>query len=70
MQVPRYRIADELARGQLKIVLERYAPPPMPVTVLYPQNRQLSSRVRAFADWLREVFETAAPAAGAAAGKA
>jgi DNA-binding transcriptional LysR family regulator len=63
VQVPRYRIADELARGQLKIVLEHYAPPPMPVTVLYPQNRQLSSRVRAFADWLREVFETAAPSA-------
>jgi DNA-binding transcriptional LysR family regulator len=60
IQVPRYRIADELARGALKRVLAQYAPPPMPVTVLYPQNRQLSSRVRAFADWLREVFETAA----------
>jgi DNA-binding transcriptional LysR family regulator len=36
----------------------------MPVTVLYPQNRQLSSRVRAFADWLREVFEKAEPASG------
>jgi DNA-binding transcriptional LysR family regulator len=63
VQVPRYRIADELSRGALKIVLEQYAPPPMPVTVLYPQNRQLSSRVRAFADWLREVFEAAGPAA-------
>src|SRR6201991_870234 len=63
VQVPRYRIADELSRGQLKIVLEHYAPPPMPVTVLYPQNRQLSSRVRAFADWLREVFESGVPAA-------
>ncbi|CAB3753635.1 LysR family transcriptional regulator [Paraburkholderia solisilvae] len=60
IQVPRYRIADELARGALKRVLAQYAPPPMPVTVLYPQNRQLSLRVRAFADWLREVFETAA----------
>jgi DNA-binding transcriptional LysR family regulator len=75
VQVPRYRIADELSRGQLKIVLEDHAPPPMPVTVLYPQNRQLSSRVRAFADWLREVFESGVPAAGepkagGAAGKA
>jgi DNA-binding transcriptional LysR family regulator len=24
--------------------------------VLYPQNRQLSLRVRAFADWLVQVF--------------
>ncbi|MFC0398223.1 LysR family transcriptional regulator [Paraburkholderia rhizosphaerae] len=64
VQVPRYRIADELARGALKIVLPEHAPPPMPVTVLYPQNRQLSSRVRAFADWLREVFETGEPTRG------
>jgi DNA-binding transcriptional LysR family regulator len=28
----------------------------MPVSVLYPQNRQLSARVRVFADWLSEVF--------------
>jgi DNA-binding transcriptional LysR family regulator len=64
VQVPRYRIEAELAAGQLQIVLPQFAPPPMPVTVLYPQNRQLSARVRAFADWLREVFEAAAPAPG------
>jgi DNA-binding transcriptional LysR family regulator len=69
VQVPRYRIEAELAAGQLKIVLPQFAPPPMPVTVLYPQNRQLSARVRAFADWLREVFEAAAPAPGGKAAR-
>jgi DNA-binding transcriptional LysR family regulator len=29
----------------------------MPVSILYPQNRQLSSRVRVFAQWLRGIFE-------------
>lgn len=40
VQVPRYRIADELADGRLRIVLGAYPPPPMPVSVLYPHSRQ------------------------------
>lgn len=59
VQVPRYRIAAELAEGKLRTVLDDYPPPPMSVSVLYPQNRQLSSRVRAFADWLAEIFAQA-----------
>ncbi|WP_176057876.1 LysR family transcriptional regulator [Paraburkholderia sp. BCC1876] len=57
VQVPRYRVADELAAGRLRILLADFPPPPMTVSVLYPQNRQLSSRVRVFAQWLREIFE-------------
>lgn len=60
IQVPRYRVLQELASGQLQIVLPDQPPPSMPVTVLYPQNRQLSARVRVFAHWLAELF--AAPA--------
>lgn len=59
VQVPRYRVADELADGRLRVVLPGFAPPPMPASVLYPQNRQLSSRVRAFTQWLRGLFEAA-----------
>ncbi|MGQ3117467.1 MAG: LysR family transcriptional regulator [Hydrogenophaga sp.] len=58
VQVPRYRVADDLASGQLREVLVDLPPPPLPVSVLYPQNRQLSVRVRAFAQWLGELFET------------
>lgn len=57
VQVPQYRVADELAAGRLRILLADFPPPPMTVSVLYPQNRQLSSRVRVFAQWLREIFE-------------
>lgn len=52
VQVPRYRIAAELADGQLVEVLPALPPPTMPVSVLYPRQRQLSARVRVFADWL------------------
>ena len=60
VQVPRYRVADELASGQLREVLADLPPPPLPVSVLYPQSRQLSVRVRAFAQWLGERFEAVA----------
>jgi DNA-binding transcriptional LysR family regulator len=56
VQVPRYRVRELLANGELCVVLPAYPPPPLPVSVLYPQNRQLSLRVRAFADWLVQVF--------------
>ncbi|QIE26399.1 HTH-type transcriptional regulator PgrR (plasmid) [Caballeronia sp. SBC1] len=59
VQVPRYRVMGELSEGTLKVVLDAFPPPPMPVSVLYPQNRQLSARVRVFAQWLREIFEAA-----------
>lgn len=64
VQVPQYRVAGELASGRLKIILADFPPPPMPVSVLYPQNRQLSSRVRVFAQWLRDIFEAAGAQTG------
>ncbi|MEW6346819.1 MAG: LysR substrate-binding domain-containing protein [Paraburkholderia sp.] len=69
VQVPRYRIAGELAAGRLKIILQDYPPPPMPVSVLYPQSRQLSSRVRVFAQWLRDIFEAASGGSAVAPGR-
>ncbi|HEX8614583.1 MAG TPA: LysR family transcriptional regulator [Telluria sp.] len=60
VQVPRYGVAQYLADGALKEVLPGMAPRPMPVSVLYPHNRQLSARVRTFAGWLKEVFAAAA----------
>lgn len=60
VQVPRYRVARELREGRLQVVLADLPPPPMPVSVLYSQNRQLSMRVRVFVQWLRDVFEAGA----------
>src|SRR5260221_158435 len=56
IQVPRYHIESDLARGTLVSVLPDYPPTPTPVSLLYPRNRQLSPRVRVFIDWLVRVF--------------
>lgn len=56
IQVPRYHVEADLASGALVQVLERFPPPPTPVSVLYPQARQLSPRVRVFMDWLVAEF--------------
>ena len=59
VQVPRYRIERELADTRLAIVLPEHPPLPIPVSVVYPQSRNLSPRVRVFAQWLGRRFETA-----------
>lgn len=58
VQVPAYRVAHEIAQGRLKVLLAAFAPPSMPVSVLYPQSRQLSSRVRVFVQWLQDRFQS------------
>lgn len=56
VQVPRYRIDEQLRSGALEVLLPELPPPALPVSVLYPQSRQLSARVRVFVDWLKTVF--------------
>jgi DNA-binding transcriptional LysR family regulator len=56
VQVPRFHAAIDLERGTLVQVLSEFPPSPMPVSLLYPRNRQLSPRVRAFIDWTVRAF--------------
>ena len=56
IQVPRYHVAADLARGTLLEVLPDSPPTRSPVSLLYPSNRQLSPRVRVFIDWLVRAF--------------
>jgi DNA-binding transcriptional LysR family regulator len=56
IQVPRYHIEQDLARGALVQVLPQHACGAMPVSLLYPRSRQLSPRVRVFIDWLAANF--------------
>jgi len=55
-QMPRFHIADDLARGSLVALLPDCPPPSAPVSLMYAQNRQLTPRVRAFSDWLAQEF--------------
>ena len=54
-QIPRYRIADALKSGRLRELLPAHPPPSLPMTVLYPQQRQMPARLRVFIDWLVEL---------------
>jgi LysR family transcriptional regulator for bpeEF and oprC len=45
-----------LESGALREVLPEWSPTPMPVSVVYPANRHLSPKVRAFVDWVAEHF--------------
>lgn len=42
--------------GQLVRILPDWTREPMPVYVVYPPNRHLSAKVRAFVDWTAELF--------------
>lgn len=58
MQIPRSRVVRaHLASGRLVPVLEDWHAGELPLMVLYPRNRHLTAKVRAFADWVSEVFE-------------
>lgn len=55
-QVPCFHAAADLARGTLMPLLPAFPPPSVPVSLLYPRNRQLSPRVRVFLDWAQRMF--------------
>lgn len=59
VQVPRYHVAPHLRSGALVEVFPAWTPPPMPVSVMYPHARHLSSRVRVFIDWLADCMSLA-----------
>ncbi|WP_299506238.1 LysR family transcriptional regulator [uncultured Roseobacter sp.] len=56
-QMPLFHIDDDLRLGRLIQVLENYAVPSVPVSLLYPRSRQLSARVRVFIDWAVRAFQ-------------
>lgn len=57
VQLPTFMVQDHIASGELVIVLGCYLSENLPIYALYPQNRHLSSKVRAFIDWIAELFE-------------
>jgi LysR family transcriptional regulator, regulator for bpeEF and oprC len=55
-QIPAFVLKDALERGSLELVLGDWFAEPMPLSVVYPQNRHLSNKVRVFVDWIAELF--------------
>jgi DNA-binding transcriptional LysR family regulator len=64
-----YQTRAAVAEGRLRLLLRDHEPPALPIHVVYPQGRLMSSRVRALVDWLvprlrqRLVITEPAPAA-------
>lgn len=46
-----YQAREAIATGLLQRVLSEFEPAPIPVNIVYPHSRLLSSRVRSFIDW-------------------
>ncbi len=59
-QTSRFAAAPYLASGELVEVLAEWTHPTIPLHIVYPPNRHLSARLRAFVDWAAELFARAA----------
>jgi LysR family transcriptional regulator for bpeEF and oprC len=55
-QVISYIAEPYLASGELVQILPEWTRPILPVHVVYPPNRHLSAKVRAFVDWTADLF--------------
>lgn len=56
-QLPTFMVQNHLLNGELERVLPNYPVGSLPLNALYPQNRHLSSKVRAFIEWVAELFD-------------
>lgn len=57
-QTYQFAVADSVRRGDLVEVLQQFGGRARPFSILYPQNRHLSARVRAFVDFLRSAVKS------------
>lgn len=57
VQVYNYIAGEAIAQGKLKPVLENYVAPGSPISVVYPQKRHLSAKIRAFIDFMSELMK-------------
>ncbi len=53
-QIPRIGAQEYIAQGNLIEILPEFRAEPMPVSLLYPNRRNLSRRVQVFMDWVSE----------------
>jgi len=51
-----YSVDPLVAAGRVERVLPGWTSTPLPVHVVYPQNRHLSAKVRVFVEWVADLF--------------
>lgn len=52
-----YQVRDFVVAGRLVLLLQKFAPPPLPVSALYPSRRIASANVAAFVKTARDHFK-------------
>jgi DNA-binding transcriptional LysR family regulator len=57
IQAPRHGMQRWLDAGQLVEVMPQHAAAPMPVSLLYPNRRNVARRVQVFMDWLAALLQ-------------
>jgi LysR family transcriptional regulator for bpeEF and oprC len=61
IRVANFLAAPHLRAGRLVRILPHHMGTSVPLSVIYPQSRHLSSAVRAFADWMGELLRRVEP---------
>jgi DNA-binding transcriptional LysR family regulator len=54
IQVPETGVREHIAQGVLQVILAQHLPPPLPLTLLYANRRNLPTRVRVVMDWMAD----------------
>ncbi|MGZ5198377.1 MAG: LysR family transcriptional regulator [Telluria sp.] len=57
VHMPDYLLEKHVRDGRLVTVLPDWESDPLPVHVVYPQNRHLSAKMRVFVEWVAEMFD-------------
>ena len=60
-RVPAWVVGDDIARGSVRRLLPDDYPTPLPISVVYPQTRVLSSRARCFIEFLLDALRARPP---------
>lgn len=56
VQSANFVLEEHIRAGRLTQVLADWTSDPIPIHVVYPQNRHLSAKVRVFVEWVSELF--------------
>ncbi|NYE60622.1 LysR family transcriptional regulator for bpeEF and oprC [Duganella sp. 1224] len=56
VQMPNFMMEPMVKDGRFELILEDWISDPLPIHVVYPQNRHLSAKVRVFVEWVAELF--------------
>lgn len=65
--LPQYMAEPHVATGELTPLFPDWRLDPMPLTIAFPPNRHVSTKLRVFIDWVVALMGQYAPAAGAPA---